>query len=138
MLCGVVPPVLLALVTGAALWGVEIGVKHAIFCGVLATGFSQFLMRGVDRVPFTCTYTPGTAHIGKLWPLYLSMFSFATYGMASLEEEILPSYQGFLIAVFIFAIVAAALGWSRAREARQLINLRFEEESSNGLTLVHF
>jgi hypothetical protein len=138
ILCGVVPPVLLAFVTGAALWGVGIGVKHAIFCGVLATGFSQFLMRGVDRVPFTCTYTPGTAHIGKLWPLYLSMFSFATYGMASLEEEILRSNQGFLIAVSVFAVVAAALWWSRAREARQLINLRFEEESSNGLTLVHF
>ena len=66
------------------------------------------------------------------------MFSVSTYGMARLEEEILATTQGFLITVFIFAIIAAALWWSRAREARQLINLRFEEEPGNGLTLVHF
>jgi hypothetical protein len=138
ILCGVVPPAGLAFLTGALLWGVGIGVKHAIFCGVLATGFSQFLMRGVDRVPFTCTYTPGTAHIGKLWPLYLTMFSVATYGMASLEEEILGTHQGFLITVFIFGIIAATLAWFRLREARQVITLRFEEEPGDGLTLVHF
>lgn len=138
IVCGAIPPVLLAFVTGTALWGPAIGVKHAMFCGVLATGFSQFLMRGVDRVPFTCTYTPGTAHIGKLWPLYLTMFSTATYGMASLEEEVLRSNQEFLITVSFFAIVSAALWWFRVREARQLINLRFEEEPGNGLTLVQF
>ncbi len=138
ILCGVIPPALLAFVTGAALWGAGIGVKHAIFCGVLATGFSQFLMRGVDRVPFTCTYTPGTAHIGKLWPLYLTMFSVATYGMARLEEEVLGTSQAFLVTVSIFAGITAALWWFRAQEARQLINLRFEEEPGGGLTLVHF
>jgi hypothetical protein len=138
ILCGVVPPVLLAFLTGAALWGIGVGVKHAIFCGVLAVGFSQFLMRGVDRVPFTCTYTPGTAHIGKLWPLYLTMFSVFTYGMASLEEALLSTGGEFLVAVFIFAAAAAALWWFRVRELRQLISLRFEEEPGNGLTLIPF
>lgn len=138
IVCGVIPPVLMAILTGSALWGIEVGFKHAVFCGVLATGLAQFLMRGVDRVPFTCTYTPGTAHIGKLWPLYLTLFSIFTYGMASLEEELLRHPQAYLTAIVIFAASATLLWWLRIREARQLVNLRFEGEPANGLTLVPF
>ena len=138
IVCGVIPPVLMAILTGSALWGVELGLKHAVFCGVLATGLAQFLMRGVDRVPFTCTYTPGTAHIGKLWPLYLTLFSIFTYGMASLEEELLRHPQAYLAAIITFAVGATLLWFLRIREARQLVNLRFESEPANGLTLVPF
>lgn len=138
LICGVVPPVLFAFVSGSALWGVGVGLKHAVFCGVLASGLVQILMRGVDRVPFTCTYTPGTAHIGKLWPLYLTLFSFFTYGMASLDEKLLRHPQAFLTVVGILTVVTALLWWLRVREARQLVNLRFEGEPANGLTLVSF
>lgn len=138
IICGVIPPILLAFATAAPLWGVSVAVKHALFCGVLATGLSQLLMRGVDRVPFTCTYAPGAAHIGKLWPLYLSLFSAFTYGMASLEAEVLRDTQAFLTAVILFAVIAVLLWRMRVREARQLVNLRFEAEPADGLTLVSF
>ena len=138
MVCGVLPPMLLALATASVLWGAWLGVQHALFCGVLATGLSQFLMRGVDRVPFTCTYTPGTAHIGKLWPLYLTLFSLFTYGMASLEEEVLRYPQSFLTTIVIFAAIAVGLWWSRVREARRLVNLRFDAEPEHGLTLASY
>jgi hypothetical protein len=138
IVCGVIPPVLFAFVSAYAIWGIGAGVKHAVFCGVLATGLAQFLMRGVDRVPFTCTYTPGTAHIGKLWPLYLTMFSIFTYGMASLEEELLRHPGQYLTVTIIFTAAATLLWWVRVREARQLVNLRFDGEPANGLTLVPF
>ena len=138
ILCGVIPPMLLALVSAGAIWGFAIGLQHAIFCGVLATALVQILMRGVDRMPFTCTYTPGTAHIGTLWPFYLTLFSIFTYGMANLEEEVIGHVQAFPTTVIIFGAITLLLWWSRVREARQLVNLRFEAEPENGLTLVPF
>ena len=84
------------------------GVAHAVFCGVLATGLVQILMRGADKVPFTCTYTPGTAHIGKLWPLYLTAFSVFWYSMADLESGLLKNPRSFAMTIAI----VAALPWS--------------------------
>ncbi|MBA2306450.1 MAG: hypothetical protein H0W08_28000, partial [Acidobacteria bacterium] len=54
MICGVVPPVLLAFTSAAWLWGAAVGIKHAILCGAMAMLLVQVLMRGADRVPFTC------------------------------------------------------------------------------------
>jgi hypothetical protein len=136
LLCGVFPPVALAFVSAAGLWGLEEGLKHALFCGLLATGLAQILMRGVDRVPFTCTYTPGTARIAKLWPAYLTAFSTFSYTMASLEQEVLAQTQPFLTTVAVIAAAAALLWWLRVREARQLRSLRFDAEPLDGLTLL--
>ena len=46
---------------------------------------------GIDKVPFTCTYVAGKARFVKLWPVYLTAFSFYTYTMASLEAALLPA-----------------------------------------------
>ena len=71
IICGVLVPALLALVSGTWLWGAKVGLMHAAFSGMIALALSQVLMLGVDRIPFTCTYSPGSAKIGKFWPLYL-------------------------------------------------------------------
>lgn len=137
--CGVVAPMLLALATATWLWGPSIGVQHAMYSGVLAIALSQFLIRGVDRIPFTCTYAPGSAQISKLWPLYLTLFSFYAYGMASLEEHLLRTgVHAVSTALAIITCLAVALWWARGREVNQLINLRFEAEPSDKLTVLSF
>jgi hypothetical protein len=98
----------------------------------------QILMRGADKVPFTCTYTPGTAHIGKLWPLYLTAFSVFSYSMADLESGLLKSPRSFAITIAIVATIAMVLWIMRIRDARQLLHLRFDEEPPIRLTLVSF
>jgi fumarate reductase subunit D len=55
--------------------------------------------------------------------------------MASLEEEVLPHAQSFFTTVAIFAAITLVLWWSRIREARQLVNLRFDAEPAH-LSLV--
>jgi hypothetical protein len=125
---GVVPPVALALVSGTALWGLTVGIEHALFCGALSLALVQVLMRGVDRVPFTCTYTPGTAHIDKLWPLYLTAFSMFTYAMADIETRVLGDPRDFATALAWIATIGAVLWWLRLRDARRLLQLRFEPE----------
>ena len=86
-------------------------------------------MRGVDRVPFACTYTPGTAQIGKLWPLYLTLFSTFTYSMADLETSLLRDDRAFVQWILFLAVVALILWRMRVHKARQLLHLRFDAES---------
>ena len=135
---GVLPSMLLAFASAAWLWGPVAGVKHAIFCGAVGIVLVQVLMRAADKVPFTCTYFPGAARIGKFWPFYLTAFSLITYGMADREVHLLQNPPAFAIVVGLLALTAALLWWLRRREARQLVNLRFEGESVDGLTIVSF
>jgi hypothetical protein len=138
IVCGVLPPVLLAFVSAGWLWSFAVGIKHAIFCGALAMLLVQVLMRRADRLPFTCTYTPGTAHISRLWPLYLTVFTTFTYGMANLEPDLFHRPKAFVIYLAVIGVLALVLWWWRVHETKQLLRLRFEEEPADGLTLVSF
>jgi hypothetical protein len=133
--CGVLPAVALAFGSGTFLWGLRIGAMHGLFCGVLGLLLSEVLTIGLDKVPFTCTYMPGKAQIVKLWPLYLTLFSFYTGAMASLETQLLRR-GGFAIAIGIFVALTVVAGVLRHRSTAGLPNLRFEEEPSDALTLV--
>jgi hypothetical protein len=136
IVAGVVPPVLLAFVSGWMLWGIAVGIMHAAFCGVLGVLLAQLLTRSIDKVPFTCTYLPGKGNLSKLWPAYLTAFSLYTYTMAALEEDLLASTAAYAWALAAFTALAATAAWSRSRNARQLVNLRFQEEPADAVTVV--
>ncbi|HJR59250.1 MAG TPA: hypothetical protein VJ813_07630 [Vicinamibacterales bacterium] len=138
VICGVLPAVVLALVSAGWLWGITAGLMHAVFCGVMAMTAVQFLMRGVDKIPFTCTYFPGKAQIGKFWPLYLTAFTTFTYSAAFSEVALLESPVGYGAAVVVLGLTGGALAWSRRRDTALLPNLRFEEEPMDGLTVMSF
>lgn len=133
--CGVLPAVLLAFASGTFFWGFRIGAMHALFCGVLGLLLAEVLSIGLDKIPFTCTYMPGKAQIVKLWPLYLTLFSFYTGAMASLETQLLRR-GGFFVAIVIFMGLTAIATFVRRRSTADLPNLRFEEEAADALTLV--
>jgi hypothetical protein len=138
VLCGVVPPMILALLSAGWLWGLDIGLRHAVFCGAMSIVAVQLLMRGVDKIPFTCTYFPGKARFGEFWPLYLTAFSMFTYSAAYIEVRLLPLPVAYAVVLLLLAITAFALAWTRRRDTAQLVNLRFEEEPVDSLTLVSF
>ena len=133
--CGVLPAIALAFGSATFLWGLRIGVMHALFCGLLGLLLAEVLSIGLDKVPFTCTYMPGKAKIVKLWPLYLTIFSFYTGAMASLETQLLRR-GGFPTAIAVFIGLTVIAGFIRRRSTADLPNLRFEEEPSDALTLV--
>jgi hypothetical protein len=136
VVAGVIPPVLLAFVSGWWLWGFELGLRHAVFCAVLGALLAQLLTRSIDKIPFTCTYMPGNGNFGKLWPAYITAFSLYTYSMAALEENLLTTTAAYFWVTSILAVLTALAAWARRRNAQQLINLRFEEEPADALTLV--
>jgi hypothetical protein len=135
LLACVIPAVLLAFVSAAALWGVRAGMMHAAFCAALGVLLAQLLAIGLDKVPFTCTYVPGKARFVKLWPLYLTLFSFYTYTMAALETRLLRDggIPQALAVLWGLAIVAA---YFRYRRATEVLDLRFEEAEAETLTVV--
>ncbi len=133
--CGVLPAVTLAFGSATFLWGLRVGAMHALFCGVLGLLLAEVLSIGLDKVPFTCTYMPGKAKIVKLWPLYLTIFSFYTGAMASLETQLLRR-GGFVRAISIFVGLTLIAAFVRRRSIADLPNLRFEEEAEDALTLV--
>lgn len=136
VICGVLPPVMLALATGSWLWGPRVGLMHAAYAGAAALLLVQVLMRGLDKVPFTCTYIPGNAKIEKLWPLYLTLFSVFTYTAAGLEAELLPHPRGFFITVGLMAAIAMVLWILRLRRSREFPGLCFEAQPDDVLTVV--
>ncbi|MDQ3489083.1 MAG: hypothetical protein M3468_15310 [Acidobacteriota bacterium] len=137
IICGVLPAAALALVSGTWLWGAKVGLLHAVFSGMVAVMFSQVLMFGVDRIPFTCTYIPGGAKISKLWPLYLTIFATVTYGMAAAESEMLRNQgRGLTTAILVLVVVSAASRWFRVRRARELPGLCFEAQPADTMTEV--
>jgi hypothetical protein len=132
---GVGGPAVLAFTTGTLLWGVSIGIAHALFCSALALVLAQFIALGLDRVPFTVPYVPGTGRIGKLWPVYLTAFSFFTYTMAALEAYLLGNASAFVRTLGVILLITLMLVVVRRRAARRLPGLRFEPDDQ-GLVVV--
>ena len=103
----------------------------------LGNQLAQLLLRGLDKIPFTCSYYPGKAQVGRLWPLYLVGFSFVTVVPSLLEQVLLRNTGGYLIACAALASLVASQVWSARRHAAKLPVLRFEEEPSDSITLVN-
>ena len=131
----VIPAVLLAWFSAAALWGLRVGFIHAAFCAALGVILAQLLAVDLDKVPFTCTYMPGKGKFVKLWPLYLTAFSTYTYTMASLEVQLLQ-HGGIPQGLLILLALAVGTAYLRYRRASELLNLRFEEEANETLTVL--
>jgi hypothetical protein len=136
IIAGVMPPALVALLSGTWLWGARIGLMHAIYTGAVALILVQVLVRGLDKIPFTCTYSPGTARITRLWPLYLTVFSVFTYAMAEREVGLLGRPAAFLITIVAFALIAMVLWRLRLSRTREMAGLSFEAQPDDALTVV--
>ena len=78
---------------------------------------------------------PGKGKFVKLWPLYLTGFSFYTLSMASLEAQLLRR-GGIFTAIAILSALAIAAAYMRHRRASEIRDLRFEEEDDEALTVV--
>ncbi|MEP6919000.1 MAG: hypothetical protein ABJC89_25385, partial [Acidobacteriota bacterium] len=135
MLAGCVVPVALsAAVISGWLWGARVGILHGVFCGLMGLALVEVLLIHFCKVPFTCTYFPGTARLRVLWPAYLAAFTNYAYTAASLETDILlthPLAYGVFCGILAFAI--AALAVTRARALARRTGLLFEEPDPDAL-----
>jgi hypothetical protein len=127
----VVPAVMLtALLSAGLLWGVKMGVLHALYCGVLAILLCEIVLLSYRGIPLTRPYVPGSSRFHLLWIVYLSAFMTYTYTSVALETVLLQQAgdTGVLRGAGIFGGIAAACwGWRRFK-LRDAATISFEAD----------
>jgi hypothetical protein len=132
---GVVPSVLLAGGGGLLLWGTSLAVLLAPVAAMMGWLLTELLLVRFPKLPFTCTYFPGTSKVGTLWPLYLIFFGNYTLTTAAFVWTMSRRFnlRAFVIFTAIVCGVAVVLTIRRNVTLRRLEGLRFQEEDPEAI-----
>jgi len=109
-------------------WGWRVASLQLLFDATLSLILMELLLLNFRKIPFTCTYVPGKAHITTRWIFYWMAFSAYAYSMASLEYAIFESAAS---QVIFFGAAFSVLGGLIAYRNHLLdrgFTLVFEEE----------
>ena len=129
----VVPTTVFALVQGAVFWTPGAAISHAAFTFVVGRLLAEILVSRTGKLPFACTYFPGSSRIFSLWPLYLLAFFFYTVVFAAIDRA-LSSRPGKLAWFCLAAFIAAEIIVLYRRHALNAMpGLRFEEEDPQAI-----
>jgi hypothetical protein len=110
-----VPLLLLALPLELAASNWPALLEHLAVQLVAAALLVELLFWSFDKVPFTCSYFPGTTSLAVLTVLYIYGVTGYSFHMADLESAVEGNWA---IAVLFFAVTAAALIMSWRRHPR--------------------
>lgn len=109
-------------------WGWRVASLQLVFDATLSLILMELLLLNFRKIPFTCTYVPGKAHITTRWIFYWMAFSTFAYGMASLEYAIFESAAGQVIFFGVAFSVLAGLIAYRNYLLDRGFTLMFEDE----------
>ena len=122
----VLPTTVMALVQGL-FWPVATALAHAAFVFVVGRVLAELLTPQNGKLPFACTYFPGTSRIFVLWPVYLLLFFVYTVVFAAIDLA-LSRRPGKLVWFCQVATLAAqVVVFFRRRAVTALPGLRFDE-----------
>ena len=127
-LAGVLPSVGVAATSVFILWGARPALVHATVCALMAWALVEILLMKLVKIPFTCTYYPGTSRSGTFWPLYLTAFITYAYSTAAFELLLIERPSRLVSFVLVSLAVVAGLTELRRRRLAGLQGFRFEEE----------
>jgi hypothetical protein len=133
LLVGVLPTSFIALTTAGTLWGAWPAFVHTTVCALMGCLLVEILMMGLDKLPFTCTYFPGTSKVGTLWPLYLTGFVTYSYTVAAWEVEFFAHQRAVTIFIVVVASAIAILTVRRRHRLLELQKLRYEGEDPEAI-----
>jgi hypothetical protein len=136
LVAGVLPSAIFAFVSGVVLWGPGAALLHTLICIAMGMLLVDILLIRLPKMPFTCTYLPGKAKAGKLWPLYLTAFGIYAFTTARFELEVLRGQLPLRAVVILLLVVLAAIAvlWAHRRQyLKSLSGFRFEEEDPDSL-----
>ncbi len=127
------PIAITAGILGAWLWGPSAGLRHGLFTGLLGLLLIDFLLVGLRKIPFTCTYYPGMSRARTLWPFYAIAFSTYAYSLAKLELSILTHSLRFWLAVMAIAVGIVTLEYLRRCSLLQRPGFTYEDEDPDAV-----
>ena len=129
----VLPTTLFALAQGLLFWGVAPALGHAAFCLVVGSAFAELLIARTSKLPFACTYFPGTSRVFSLWPIYVLCFFVYTVVFAEIDRKLLSRPLALIVFCGCALGVAGLLAMYRRATLAELSGLRFEEEDPDAI-----
>ena len=135
LVIGVAPSVIVAIGSALVWWGFIVAAIHAVFAAVMGWLLTELLLLRFPKLPFTCTYFPGTSKVGTLWPLYMVAFGTYTLTAAAFEWTLLKRFNVRIFAAFLAIItgITVVLIVRRRATLRMLEGFRFEEEDPEAI-----
>jgi hypothetical protein len=133
LLVGVVPGALIAMASGATLWGIWPAVVHAAICALMGVLLVEVLMMRLTKLPFTCTYFPGNSRIGTLWPLYVSGFVTYSYTVAAWEERFFRQPRALAIFTMVIGSAIAFLTIRRRAHLAEVSGFSYQGEDPSAI-----
>jgi hypothetical protein len=133
LVAGVAPTTLVAAATAGALWGAWPAIVHAIVCAMMGYLLVEVLMIRFAKLPFTCSYMPGSSRVGTLWPLYLTAFITYSYTIAAWELRFFRQPVALGVFVLVIGGAIAVLTLRRHYYSAAFPVFRFQEEDPTAL-----
>ncbi len=128
LVLGIFPLIIFLLPFYVMWWGWPTASLHMAYCTILAVLLIEILLFRLDRIPFTCTYTPGRANLKLWWPAYLFGLTNYAYTMTELEQRLLPHPTRFLPFFAVSLALLLAVVRHRNRSIARLSTLRYESD----------
>ncbi|MFN7921443.1 MAG: serine hydrolase [Bryobacteraceae bacterium] len=126
-LLSVAPACATTLVCLSQVWPWRAALEHFVVLVLVGAILAEFCLRGAQKLPFACTYSPGRTNLHlTFWACLLLVLSLIVE-VANLERKLLERAEWFAaLAAGLAAIAFAAYRWngSRARETR---GIEFED-----------
>ena len=125
---GVVPPVAAAAVLFPLIWPWAPAIQHVTILAFLATLLAEACLLGTQKLPFTCSYLPGTSRFHLTFWLSVWGLQFVVVEGTAFELRTLTDAVAYLTLVGIFAIgVVCARWWTFAEARAEEAQVQFEE-----------
>jgi hypothetical protein len=124
---GVLPTTVMGFVTAAALWGWRAALAHSVICAAMGVLLTEVLMIRLRKLPFTCTYFPGKARVGTLWPFYLTGFVNYAYTVAAWQADFMMRPRPVAVFLAVVCLAAGGLAFVRRQYLNEVPSLLFAE-----------
>lgn len=132
---GAAPVCLVALPGHAFLWGWRNAVLHTMVLALVCLLLIEVMLRGFEKIPFTCSFLPGKSNLKTRLPVAALAFSGTTAVITTIEVYMLlmPALFAF---VYGLGLAALALLWvDRRRYERAQLRIVYEESNEIVLRL---
>ncbi len=107
-------------------WPWHLAIQHLVVLGLAGVVLTELSLRSIAKIPFTCSYLPGTSHVHITFVLCLMLGLNIIFWSADFERHAFfrPGHYAGMIAVLLAA--AVCLRW-KAHAKIDGAELRFEE-----------
>jgi hypothetical protein len=109
------------------LWSPAVALAHLAFSVVVSILLVEALLFDFWKLPFTCSYSPGSANITVLWAVYWFAFTTFAYSMASLESWMVGHSLRMVSFYASAAGIWAGFVWQKKKWDRVGFTLMFED-----------